>query len=185
DLIETAVHWRADRANALEESFVESIGWLSRIRHDTHQVDIFECAVYGLDHESAERSGSRVNAGRICEHDLRLWQLLDAGDARPRRLRTRRYNRHLFAEEAIQQCRLAHVGPSDQRDEPAPERPAADTSESARGLRSSSRRGRVCHLLGYDKSPVQRRSGTRRPSSERISRARPCLARAPLRAPSA
>src|SRR5262245_12118542 len=92
DLIETAVHWRADRANALEESFVESIWWLSRIRHDTHQVDIFECAVYGLDHESAERSGSRVNAGRICEHDLRLWQLLDAGDARPRRLRTRRYN---------------------------------------------------------------------------------------------
>jgi hypothetical protein len=59
------------------------------------------------------------NAGRIEEDDLPLGSVADADDAVPRRLRLRRHDRELHADERVQERRLADVRAPDDGDVPA------------------------------------------------------------------
>ena len=62
-----------------------------------------------------------MQARRIDENDLRLLAAADAENAMARRLRLGTDDAHLAIEQCVQQRRLAHVGPADDRDETAPE----------------------------------------------------------------
>src|SRR6185295_15428837 len=56
-----------------------------------------------------------VQPGRIEQGNLRTRYMHDPKNSRPRRLRLVRDDRNLLLQQSIEQCRLAHVGSSDDR----------------------------------------------------------------------
>src|SRR2546422_10228549 len=91
---------------------------LRGVHDEANEVDLLDCAARGLLHEGTEPAGGRVEPGRVDEDDLRAREVLDAGDPVARRLRARRDDRELLADEAIQEGRLARVRAADERNEP-------------------------------------------------------------------
>src|SRR5688572_22374081 len=56
-----------------------------------------------------------MNTRRVDKNNLRCFGGANAGDAIARRLRLGRHDRDLFAENSVQQRRLANIGPADNR----------------------------------------------------------------------
>ena len=113
-----------------------------------------------------------VDAGRVDEDDLRLGQRPDADDAVPRRLRLRRDDRDLRADERVQQRRLADVRPADDRDvsravgHGAFGAHGSHVSDHARGRLS---RGPLTRARRFDAAPrVPRRDAGRRPGTDAV-----------------
>src|SRR5437870_7884047 len=123
----------------------------------THEVDVLQRALGRSRHELAELAGDRPQAGRIHEDDLRRRQIADPRDPVTRRLRPRRHDGELLADEPVQQRRLARVRPSDQRHEAGTRGPGGRTAAT------------------HARSPFQSAAGARVPST---SRSRSCMRRA-------
>ena len=96
----------------------------NRVHHQQHQVTRHERFVDFTHHAAVELRRSYVNAGRIHKYDLRrrmfafaLGDLDHSVDTGARGLRFGRDDCDLLADERIQQCGLAGVGPADDGDE--------------------------------------------------------------------
>src|ERR1700683_2589130 len=95
----------------------------SRFHHEYHEVSIVQGAVGGAVHGLVEgAAGLGVQPGGVDEGDLRLRHVEDADDAVAGGLRPRRDDAQAYADQRIQQRRLADVGPADERGEAAAER---------------------------------------------------------------
>ena len=73
----------------------------------------------GGDHRPVEAALGREQAGRVDEHDLRLALGQDAAHGRAGRLRLAGDDRHLLADEGVDQRRFSRVRRADERDEAA------------------------------------------------------------------
>ena len=92
---------------------------LPRIDQKRQHVRVRRRSPGGGDHRPVEPPVRGEEAGRIDEDDLRLASRQHAAHGRARRLGLTRDDRHLFADERVDQRRLAGVRRSDQRDEAA------------------------------------------------------------------
>ncbi len=92
---------------------------LARVDQQRERVGVGRGAPGGGDHRPVEPPLRRKQSGRVDEHDLRLALGDDAAHDRARRLGLAGDDRDLFADERVDQGRLAGVGRADQRDEAA------------------------------------------------------------------
>ena len=88
------------------------------VEHEAHDVDVAQAGAGGAVEPFAERRPRLVDARRVDEHDLGVGPVEHAHDAVPRRLRLVGDDRHLLAEDAVEQRRLADVGPPREGHEP-------------------------------------------------------------------
>ena len=58
-----------------------------------------------------------MKAGRVDHYDLRVRLIDNSGNAAPRRLRARRYDRYFLAHQAVEQRRFANVSTTRNRNE--------------------------------------------------------------------
>jgi hypothetical protein len=93
---------RSRQTGRLHED-VENIGFVQRFDGRAH-------------HPPVQQMLRLVEARRIEKGDLRARHVRHAQNTGPRRLRLVRYDRDLFAQQAIQQRRLADIGPTDNGD---------------------------------------------------------------------
>ena len=89
------------------------------VDQERQHVGVRRRAPGGGDHRPVEAALRREEARRVDEHDLRLACGQHAAHGRARRLRLARDDRHLVADERVDERRLARVGRADQRDEAA------------------------------------------------------------------
>ena len=103
---------REDRLDFLVET-------LARIDEQRDDVGVGRARERARHHGAVEPALGREDAGRVDEDDLRRAFDGDAAHERARRLRLARDDRHLGADELIEQRRLAGVGRADERGEAA------------------------------------------------------------------
>ena len=92
---------------------------LLRVDQERQHVGVSRRAPGGGDHRAVEAALRREEAGRVDEDDLGLAAHHDAAHGRARRLRLAGDDRHLLADERVDQRRLAGVRRADQGDEAA------------------------------------------------------------------
>ncbi len=88
---------------------------LQRLEHEEAQVCVLERRRRRAVHGFVERPPlAAVQPWGVDECDLRIRQVADPENPVPRRLRPRRHDAQLLADQRIEQRRLADVGPTDQ-----------------------------------------------------------------------
>ncbi len=125
------------------------------------------------------RAVLRLEAGRIDEDELRLGRRQDSEHAVPRRLRLARRDADARADQRIEQCRLADVGPADDSDASAAKSGAARRFRRAVACSYGERRRR---LLGGAPIRLRTRSQRFRAPGCGIRRRRICTCASPLTA---
>ncbi len=86
------------------------------IEQERHDVDRIDRGVHFAHHLFAERGFGPVHARRIDQNHLRVRTVYDALNAVARGLRARRYDRHFFSDQAIDERRFPGVRPAHYRD---------------------------------------------------------------------
>ena len=88
-----------------------------RLNDEEHSVDLVDRRQRCLDHELVQRAFGAVDAGRVEKGDLKVGFAEDAENTVSRRLRLGGDDGQLLADEAVEKCRLADVGTTDEGDD--------------------------------------------------------------------
>ena len=113
---EPAVAARADDLQNLLVVGAEAVGGIEQ--HE-HRVGLADRAPGGVDHSLVEEASRPVNSGKVDPEELGPGDRLDPEHAKPGRLRAFALDRHLGAQHAVEERRLADVRTAGERDRSA------------------------------------------------------------------
>ena len=116
DLVEQQETRAFKTLHALDGAAVSLAELFAGVEQQRHDVDRVDRGVHFAHHLFAKRGFRPVQARRIDQNDLRVRTVYDALNAVARGLRARRYDRHFFSDQAIDERRFPGVGPAYDRD---------------------------------------------------------------------
>ncbi len=154
-LLRTRTRGMVGLADDVHQEAIAAAARFAGVHDHGHDVHFPQRVERGIDHPDVQPMERLVDAGGVQVDDLAGGTLADPDDPVPRRLRLVRDDRELLADEAVEQRRLAGVGPADEGHEAALHRIGGPALGGSRRLRAAHADAGDAAALGLQHFHVQ------------------------------